>query len=666
MTASAHVPAPDLTFRDGTPVSETFGDVYFSKQGGIAETGHVFLRGNQLPQRFTSRDRFSIAELGFGTGLNFLVAWASWLKHADAGAQLHYISFEKFPLDHTQLTQALALQPELKPLADQLISAYPLRLPGFHRIHLPRVTLTLGFGDIAELLPQLSTRIDAWFLDGFAPAKNPEMWQETAFAEIGRLSAPDATFATFTAAGFVRRALLAQGFTVEKIPGYGHKREMLVGTRTPETQNLPASETLSREKTNTLPNPSLPNSVVLPREATADPRSFDVTQCHVERGQRNVLKRSGKDEPASQRGKEPPSIIIAGAGIAGATTARALAERGYRVTVLDHGGIASGASGNEAAVLFPQLPKRWTLAADWYFAGYSYMLHQLTRWQADGIDCPHTRCGMLRLPRHAEEEAQLRALNQTLGLSIHIAHWLERDAASARTGLPLATGGAYFPDGTWLKPQPLCASLLNHAAITVHPHTTATTLTRDGDRWRVTTSTGERFDADHCILATAHDTATLAQQYGLKLNPVAGQVSVFSASDATAPLRTILCHKGYVIPADDRILVGATYNHGDLVCAVTPENHQHNRAELDTILPTWLDPQATAIAGRTSLRATTPDRLPYIGQLDTGLWTSAGHGSRGMLSAPLAAEIIASGIHGETAPVTQALLRAVHPLRFKK
>lgn len=611
---TAHVPLPDLTFRDGTPLSGRFDDVYFSRSGGIAETEYVFLQGNRLSERFTGQKRFSIGELGFGTGLNFLVAWREWLRVSDPGAQLHYISFEKYPLTSTMLKSALTLQPELKEFADQLISAYPLRLPGFHRLHLPRVTLTLGFGDVADLLPQLDTAIDAWFLDGFAPAKNADMWDDAILTQIGHLSAPGATFATFTAAGAVRRGLAAQGFTVEKIPGFGSKREMLVGQRSaPLTRNRIALST-----------------------------------------------------PPDGRG-----ILIVGAGIAGATAARALAERGYTATVLERGAIANGASGNEAAVLFPQLTKRWTPAAVWYFTAYSYILQQLKRWQVEGLDIPHTQCGMLRLPRHAEEETQLRTLNETLGLDPTIVHWLERDNASANAGIRLPSGAAYFLQGTWLNPARLCAALLQHENITVHTHTAVSSLTRRGGQWRATTAAGSLFEAAHCILATAQDTAMLAPQYGLKLSPVAGQVSLFTAADAATPLRSILCRSGYIIPVGEHILVGATYNHpapnqpiDEHLCAVTTANHAHNQHEVEALLPGWL--KNPPIAGRTSLRATTPDRLPYVGQLEEGLWITAGHGSRGMLSAPLAAEVLASAIHSEPTPVTAALMHAVSPSRFKK
>ena len=604
---SAHVPLPDLTFRDGLPVSQAFDDVYFSKAGGIAETTHVFLEGNGLPKRFLGQKHFTIGELGFGTGLNFLVAWKSFLEHAPADHHLHFVSVEKFPLTVDMLREALAQHPELRALAKQLVDAYPLRLPGLHRMHFPRVTLTLGFGDAEELLPQLSTNIDAWFLDGFAPAKNADMWSETIFAEIGRSSASGATFATFTSAGAVRRGLAAQGFTVEKTKGYGHKREMSVG-------------------------------------------KLACAGSHLE-----------PEGSAKRRGASPSTIIIGG-GIAGCTLARALAERGCKVTLLERGAIAGGASGNPAAVLFPQLSKQWKASTAWYFAAYSFLLQQLARWKREGLYFTSEERGMLRLPRHAEEEAQLRTLNATLGLDTDIVHWLEPQETSRLAGVPLPTGAAYFPRGTWVSPVELCKALVDHPAVTIHTQCAVSHLSRQSSGWLVQTSDGTQYSAEKCCIATAGETAAFLQHKALRLALVSGQISQIAAAETAAKISAILCYKGYLIPQGDTYLIGATYDHHDLSGAVTRENHQKNIADVESFLPGWNT--APAIGGRTSNRATTPDRMPYVGAIEDGLYVSLGHGSRGFLSAPLAAESIASQICGETSPLTSELKKAVNPLRF--
>ena len=606
---NAYVPAPLLELRDDTPVSSAFGDVYFSRGGGIAETEHVFLVGNWLPKRWEDKANFTIGELGFGTGLNFLVTLKRFRETADAGAVLHYIAIEIYPFTQDMLREVLALQPELAVEAVELLAAYPLRLPGIHRIHLPRVVVTLCFGDVAQLLPQLNTPIDAWYLDGFSPAKNADMWSDEVLMQVGRLSAPNATCATFTAAGAVRRGLEAAGFVVEKVAGFGSKREMVRG----RIENRDKAESrISRS-------------------------SLISIHFYLD------------------------SVLILGAGIAGATLGRALAERGVRVTVLERGNVASGASGNAAGVLFPQLTKQWNDSTAWYFTAYGFALRQLARWRAEGLEFAHASPGMLRLPRQDDEEKQLCALNEILGLDATIVHWLEREAASVQAGVELATGAAFFPQGTWISPPELCRALVQHENIMLRENTAAISVLRDGKGWAVTLDSGEVLTASHVCIASAHESAALLGQYGLRLNAVGGQVSEIAASDAAINLRSILCHKGYIIPRGDSYLIGAMY-HRDEMLAVTQARHAENIEQVQAILPNWFS--GKAIAGRSSTRATTPDRMPYVGAVDEGLYVSTGHGSRGLLSAPLAAEMIASAICAEQSPVMQGLAKAVDPLRF--
>lgn len=249
------------------PRSEIFDDVYFSAENGLAETQHVFLDGNNLPENWKHKDRFVIAETGFGTGLNFLSAWKLFDETCSKNQTLHFISIEKYPLEPDEIYEYL--HPLLSSRAERSVSEvkskdliksdeeedpstslhsgrdnkiswlnyleklcahYPLKLPGFHRVHVKEnITLTLIFDDINEALPRLNAQIDCWFLDGFKPSTNPQMWSEILFKEMNRLSKPGATFATFTAAGAVKRGLQNAGFNVQKVPGFGRKREMLTG-----------------------------------------------------------------------------------------------------------------------------------------------------------------------------------------------------------------------------------------------------------------------------------------------------------------------------------------------------------------------------------------------------------------------------------------------------
>jgi tRNA U34 5-methylaminomethyl-2-thiouridine-forming methyltransferase MnmC len=212
---------PDLDWRDDLiPVSRQFDDPYFSLAGGLEETRHVFLAGNGLPERF--RDGFHIAELGFGTGLNLL---AVLLSHRGPG-HLHYTSFEAFPMPAADMARALAAFPDLAEIADLLLEQWAT---GARNLQFPNLTARIIVGDARETLPHWDGRADAWFLDGFSPAKNPELWSPDLMAEVARHTTPEGTFATYTAAGHVRRSLSEAGFAVTRVPGFGRKRHMTAG-----------------------------------------------------------------------------------------------------------------------------------------------------------------------------------------------------------------------------------------------------------------------------------------------------------------------------------------------------------------------------------------------------------------------------------------------------
>ncbi|MEQ9361019.1 MAG: tRNA (5-methylaminomethyl-2-thiouridine)(34)-methyltransferase MnmD, partial [Rhodospirillales bacterium] len=220
-----------LAWRDGVPCSAEFGDIYFSPKGGLGEARHVFLDGIGAPDVWRGRPRFTVGELGFGTGLNVLALWDAWRRRAAPDARLHIVSVEGFPLEPGDLAGAHTGFPELAPLAAELRAAYPRRVSGFHRLRLDggRVALTLLFGPVADMLEKLTACVDAWFLDGFAPRRNPEMWSDAVFRQLARLSAPGARVATFSAAGAVRRGLAAAGFAMAKRPGFAGKLECLAG-----------------------------------------------------------------------------------------------------------------------------------------------------------------------------------------------------------------------------------------------------------------------------------------------------------------------------------------------------------------------------------------------------------------------------------------------------
>lgn len=596
--ATAHLPPPPITLTPEGPVHRATGDIYFSKEGAVAESRHVFLAGNGLPARLRAKPELTIAELGFGTGVNFLVTWQA-LQASGLGTHLHYVAIEQAPPRREMLQAIHATLPELASLSASLIAAWPQPLPGCHRLTFPAVTLTLLFGDVATMLPQIQGPVDAWYLDGFAPAKNSAMWHDALWPLLAARSAAGATLASFTAASAVRRGLQAAGFTIEKRAGFGRKREMILG-------QLAAARA--------------PQSVMTP----------------------------------------PRRALVIGAGIAGASVAWSLARRGVAVTVLERGEVAQGPSGNPAGVLFPPIPKRWSEPAQFYFSAYSYVQSHLAQWAQSGAR--YHPCGMLRLARDADEEALLLTLNARLGLDHAIAHGCSAEQARAHTGVALQIGGAYFPGGTWLEPATLCHALLSHAGITTRTGAEIIDMQTSSGHVCVTLREGETIAGDVVILAAGLQSAMLAAPHRhLALSGIGGQISRLPKPKAGAALRQILCQRGYIIPATDAYWIGATYDHDVAAPSLTADGHRHNRTQAEAMLPGWW--QGEADGGRASLRATTPDRLPLIGRLGESVYISAGHGSRGLLSGPLGGEILASLICQQQPPLSDELLALLDPAR---
>ncbi|MGF1447730.1 MAG: tRNA (5-methylaminomethyl-2-thiouridine)(34)-methyltransferase MnmD [Pikeienuella sp.] len=222
----------ELDWRDGNvPVSRRYGDLYYSAEDGLAETRYVFLDGNDLAERWPESEGFAIGELGFGTGLGFLAAWERWRGLAAPGAVLRHTSFEIAPLDPAQMARALARWRELSELSAELLSVWR----GGGLLTLPGAELQVVVGDARETLPRWAGTADAWFLDGFAPSRNPELWEAPLLTAVFERTNPGGSCATYSAAGQVRRDLAAAGFRVFKRPGFGTKRDMTIGRRPAES-----------------------------------------------------------------------------------------------------------------------------------------------------------------------------------------------------------------------------------------------------------------------------------------------------------------------------------------------------------------------------------------------------------------------------------------------
>lgn len=682
MTESAWLVTPaTILFDDSrTPRADAFDDVYFSADDGLAESRHVFLQCNQLPERFAALDsgqqgEFIIAETGFGTGLNFLATTQLWLRTAPVGWQLTFISAEKFPLRCDDLATALAHWPELQALAEELLAQYPPLLRGHHRLSLMqgRVQLQLIFDDAHDAFQQLletdypawqqisSRCIDAFFLDGFAPAKNPDLWSDVLFQTMARLSKPGTTLATFTSAGDVKRGLQRAGFAVQKVAGFGRKRDMLCGS----WQRQTSAQAF-------VPSPRT-------RQKFTPLWALDALPRHSHR----------------QR-----SALVVGAGLAGAHTAYALATRGWQVQVIDAASdIASGASGNAQGVLYTKLSAKPDNVSRFALSSYLHALRAYRRLQGEKILSPQAVqfCGVLQLDYDDAARALSAAVATAFALAPDIVQRVDANEATRIAGIALTQSALWMANAGFALPPQICRDLLSQPSIHLQLNTCLAQLRHDKGQWFAFAANGrEIMGADIVVLCNGNDACRLPQTSHLPLKPVRGQVTSIETNPLLSALHCVICHDGYLPPVHaGQHCLGATFSAGRTDTMTVASDHADNLERLVRNLPA-LSPDMTAInatilQGRAALRCTTPDYLPVVGPIADvtamrrqfagladnaqaliaapGAWLPAlyinsGHGSRGLSSTPLCAELIASYASGTSFPLASALRLDLHPARF--
>ena len=646
-TANAQIDWDD----QGRPHSRVFDDVYFSDKSGLEETRYVFIEQNALAERFAALPAdglLVIGETGFGTGLNFLCAWQLFEQHAHPDARLQFISVEKYPLTRDDLQRALALWPELATFSEQLLAVYFAIHPGFQTLTLGngRVTLTLLIGDALEQLPQLDAKIDAWFLDGFAPAKNPDMWTPELFAQLARLAAPESTISTFTSTGWVRRALNDAGFKMRRTPGIGHKWEILRGSfvGVPDTAGT-----------------------------TAPVKPWFARPPQV---------------------KGPRKALVIGGGLSGCASANALARRGWQVVLLErHERLAKEASGNPQGILYLKLSAHGTTLSQLIVSGFGYTRRLLEHLQR-GRDWDD--CGVLQLGFDAKEvgrQAQLAA-----AFPPTLVHLLDQPQAQALAGIELAHGGLFYPEGGWVHPPALCHYQTLHPNVQVLTHHDVLQLNRVDDQWQAWQDDKLLAQAPVVILAGAAEVKRFPASSDLPLKRIRGQITQLVETPDSAVLKTVVCAEGYVAPGRlGEHTLGASFDFHNEDLSTTPEGHQGNLDLLQEISPDLarrlgdeqLDPHT--LQGWAAFRCTSPDYLPIVGPLtdpeqfanayavlrkdarqvpDTpcpwlhGLYVNSGHGSRGLISAPLSGELLAAWINNEPLPLPRDVAQACLPNRF--
>ncbi len=645
-----------LTWKDGLPYSSQFDDIYFASQTPIEEKNHVFIKSQQLVQRWQALSEhhaphFVIGETGFGCGLTFLLTWFQWRKFAPKTAKLYYFSCEKYPLTKEDLKCCMDLWPSLYEEANLLLETYPTLTPGFHALNFDegRVTLILMLGDALSTFKTLLTcgdsvlesklrcwSFDAWFLDGFAPAKNSDMWKPELLITLNLLSKPETTLASYTAAGEVRRGLQEVGFNVSKQKGYAGKRQMIVATYAVQSQ----------------------------RKIKRD------TPWHTD-----YL-------PAVKQKK----AIIVGAGLAGCYTAYALAKRGWHVIIVDkQPTYGAGASGNHHALIYPQLSAYRSPLIDFMLSAFLYAVrcyHSLLKQETFG-----ELNGILQLPNRNFNLEVSEAFSKFLAHYPELGKCVSVEEASLVAGIALTAPGLFISQSGWINIPGLCRTLINHPGIECQFDTQIEALNYQDGMWHT-----NQHHAGVLVVANGHLANQFIETAHLPLKSIHGQTTWIKSTSQSHQLKIPLSGEAHIVPAKSGVHgIGATYSTTPGLTNTSRKDDEINLKRLDAlpVLNTiWSNQVVNNWSG---IRGATPDYLPLVGPVPhaaqfksdfagfstdskrwigkpgscfPGLFICAGFGSRGLTSIPLSAESLAGMINREPQTLPRSMLQSLSPARF--
>jgi len=686
-----------ITWTNKTPNSSEYNDIYFSPEGGLAESQYVFIDNNNLIDRWSLLDTqssFTIAETGFGTGLNFLAACQLWNKNIEKTLQknnrniefnpnntpsLHFISFEKHPLSTEDIEKALTIFPELKKYSQELLTLYPKITHGFHRLHFSNnVHLTLIFDNALNAIKQLDCKVDAWFFDGFSPSNNDDLWSTELFQASKKLNHEKTTFSTFTAAGHVKRKLQSIGFNVEKIKGFGKKRDMLRGICI--------------------------NSHAEPRYEKENVLLFTEKPW--------LIKRHKKAEHETPKRKE---LVVIGAGLAGAWTAYKFAMRGWEVKLYDEAKIiASGASGNPRGATYFKPSLNNDKASRFYFDAYLYSTQQYQSlfpnekdiWDKSGLLQLSNNTNLIKSHKNIAENSEYSQVCEILN------HIQSNTKAGVKVNLP----SLFFPDAGSIDPVKLCEHLLSHSNIHIHlNHKLVNYYFEDKLKvWtlRINNHLNETIDlkTSYLILANSYTANQFSFTQHLPLHSVRGQTTHLESNDKSKELKTVICASGYLTPSHQgQHCIGSTFDPKNNSVRALMSDNMTNLSYLKASLPGFYDTlnnrnssnvstnknqqdiqqnthknaseitddnsinTQSVVGAKAALRCQTPDNLPIVGQAPdyehfaqdyaglskgqlkrpyplgtyhSGLYLNVAHGSRGLISAPYCAELLVNEIEG--------------------
>jgi tRNA 5-methylaminomethyl-2-thiouridine biosynthesis bifunctional protein len=625
-----------IRWQGQVPVSTAFDDPYFSLQDPVGEVQHTFIDGIDLAS-LSARKNLVIAETGFGTGLNFLLSANTWEKHAPASATLTYVSIEKYPLEQSDLQQALAGFDHLLPLATQLLGFWPGAIAGIHRLNFlaGRLRLLLLIGDVESMLQDQAFLADAWYLDGFAPARNPAMWSDEVFSEIARLSRPGARLASFTAAGSVRRGLTSAGFKVSRHPGFAQKRHCIRGERIKDTGAV----------TNDLP----------PWLRLPLPADFAVNQ---------------------------PDIAVIGAGIAGRCITRRLQQQNINATLIG-GDFSDQYAGSRlpAALIAPRLVRGSDSYARFWAQAYIDAIRELD--SIDDGDLWRGKRGLIFRFR-GDDQSGLAGLCQSVNWPDSWMQWRSADEQGS------TADALWFPRSGAIDPHRLFELL----AVVPDINAEIKCLRRDAGSWLLIGEQNRQVcRADLVVIACGTGTSALLERPGGLRN---GSGQLLQLVPPGKPERAVL-HDGYLTAADrqGRVFAGSTINRQEVnqPIAISERASEEILERLSPYLgPINLHSESLKVEAWTGGRCDTTDHLPIVGPLQdhrqfdrdyavlhqgkrasrlpdpswqAGLFTLSGLGARGFQAAFLLADHLVSIVTGMPTPLSQSVTRDLLPSRFQ-
>ncbi|MCB1143886.1 MAG: bifunctional tRNA (5-methylaminomethyl-2-thiouridine)(34)-methyltransferase MnmD/FAD-dependent 5-carboxymethylaminomethyl-2-thiouridine(34) oxidoreductase MnmC [Leptospiraceae bacterium] len=617
----------------GSIRSTIYDDIYWSGDGGYGEKKYVFLDSIQIEERWKSKASFTILELGFGAGLNFLVTVERWTQ--SISNHLNFLSFEKHPLPGEALETLLKNFPDLEPYSKKLIRKYKYIEKGMHVLDFPEwnVTLTLFIGDVLEELNKIETGVDVFFLDGFAPRKNPEMWSREIFTKLKSLSDNQSIFATYSTALSVIENAEKSGFLTEKKQGYESKKYMLMGYPPPNTSKPP----------------------------------------HPYYSFKNLSK------------MDHDSIAIIGGGMAGVAIARSLARLGKEVTLFEaEMDIAMKSSGNPAGIFNPSLSGDPTTASTLEVAGFWNLLRILE----DEISLPESEFGKDGIEIISDETERSRLLKsmETYAVSKNLIYFSEE-----LNRFVLPQSGWIHPASFCKRIIQKYESRIH-----VKTETEISELKKENDRWILIDSEGSSVgNFSDVVIAGAIDSKKFQQTEWLPLREVRGQICLIDKSTLSqGPSKPVVFPNGYIIPKNGKFLVGATYDNYSISEEIRHSDTERILSNLANYIPLTEFPNTSELYARAGIRATTPDHLPVIGPIpdfdfavenymdlkhrgfradnstfppmeyNRGLYVFTAFGSKALLLAPFLADFLAEIIiRGEThLPIS--ILHQLIPNRF--